>query len=382
MAFKAPRRRKPENVWKVREEAGDNDGGTMMHPTGYGAPEHEVPVREEDPEPDEPLQVIAHDLDDVEPSDDERLPSGHPIFDAITCGGPVMGTASGLTSFPGVGKSTLLLDVAYAYRAKGKKVVYLSLEEPSKKVSRRARRLKLKDKYAPKLNKKTGKAFGFVKIISPLDLVEGETDQERERRLETGFSLTRLLEIVDPTIDVLILDSASTCYDPEIEGVRDGTRQIKNIGRLFYERCGATGHYLGTKACVGICVLQSTKMGDSAVPQAFTHYIDATYIGEHVEHDGSKVIACRDQKKGTGFIAFRSHGKNRDGNITAIAYAKMTAEGLIPCDHDDVLPAQSGGDDEVKKAAKAARSHVDTPTTQLQGVETTMEGLPTPKRKR
>lgn len=385
LAFKAPVRRKPENSW--RAHGGDEDGGGFDR-GGFGegldgnddeggdgepfgqAPE---PMQERD---DAPLPVVAHELDDVAPADDQRLPSGHRIWDEVTCGGPVLGTASGLTSFPGVGKSTLMLEVGYAYRALGKRVMYLSLEEPSSKVSRRAIRLRLADKYPRKFSKKSGKALGYFRIISPLDDVEGESDDERELRLEKGYALERLLENVDPKVDVLILDSASMSHDPDVEGLRGGIRQLKNTGRIFYERCQGAGRFADARPCVGISILQSTKTGDSAVPQAFTHYIDATYLGEHVEHDGNSVVACRDQKRPTGFIAFRSHGKNRDGSVTAIAYARMTEEGLQPCDHDDVPPRGDQADEEeVEKKPKkkvAGKRRVDE--------ELTMEGM-APRRK-
>lgn len=388
LAFKAPVRRKPENAW--RASSAEDDGGFGR--SGYGegldngddedngmAGEGFDPNEsqgDENPQ-DEALPVVAHELDDVEPSDDQRLPSGHRIWDEVTCGGPVVGTASGLTSFPGVGKSTLMLEVGYAYRALGKKVMYLALEEPSRKVSRRAIRLGLSTKYPRKVSKKSGKALGYFRIISPLDEVEGESDDEREMRLEQGYSLERLLENVDPKVDVLILDSASMAHDPDLEGLRGGTRQLKNTGRIFYERCQAAGRFSEARPCVGISILQSTKTGDSAVPQAFTHYIDATYLGEHVEHDGNSVVPCRDQKRPTGFISFRSHGKNRDGAVTAVAYARMTEEGLVPCDHDDVPPRNEAADDEEATPPKKKKQARRDP-----GEEITMEGLRPRKGKR
>lgn len=345
----APQRVTPESPWGREMDVGGFPGGMPGGEVaggfgdfaqGGGGADEQVAVAE----PAHPrvsgirskkkqLKISVRDMDDVAPTTFVKFPSGHAIFDQMTDGGPCVGTTSGLTAFPGVGKSTLLLEVAYHYRARGRRVTILALEEPSGDVRARAHRCELPERFPAG---KRGKSQGWVQIISPFDEVEGETREEREERMEKGFNLALLLEQVDPATEVLILDSASRCHNPEVGNKNGSPLQLKHAGHIFYERCHGTGHYAGSKPLVGISILQSTKEGDSAVPQAFTHTVDSTYIGEHVTRDGNIVVAAPDQKKPTGYVGFRSHGKNRNGSTLADAYARMTPRGLVYIDEEEV----------------------------------------------
>jgi predicted ATP-dependent serine protease len=300
--------------------------------------------------------LVVRDMDDVPATEFVRLPSGHPVLDQMTDGGPCIGTSSGLTAFPGVGKSTLVLEAAYHYRAAGRRVTILALEEPSGDVIARAIRCGLPERFPPG-KRRGGKSHGWVQIISPQDGAEGESRAARESRMAFGFDIVLLLDQINPATEVLILDSVSRCHNPELGDKQGVPRQLKYAGHAFYERCHATGRYAGQKPLVGFAILQSTKEGDSAVPQAFTHTVDATYIGEHVTRDGSEVIATPDQKKPSGYVGFRSHGKNRNGSILSVAYAKMTARGLVSCSEDDVQIslAHEEKHEEARRAVKQKR---------------------------
>ena len=73
----------------------------------------------------------------------ERLPSGLAEFDRAIGGGIVAGSALLVGGDPGIGKSTLLLQVAARIAAEGQKVVYVSGEESAEQVRLRAVRLGL-----------------------------------------------------------------------------------------------------------------------------------------------------------------------------------------------------------------------------------------------
>lgn len=363
----APQRVTPESPWGREDVVGGFPGGMPGGEVagGFGdfaqggveeqiaAPEPAFPRASGARTKKKQIKLAVRDMDDVKPTDFVQLPSGHAIFDQMTDGGPCIGTTSGLTAFPGVGKSTLLLEVAYHYRARGRRVTILALEEPSGDVRARARRCNLPDRF-PAGKRKNGKSLGWVQIISPLDEVEGETREEREERMEKGFNLALLVELVDPATEVLILDSVSRCHNPEVGDKNGSPLQLKHAGHIFYERCHGVGHFAGSKPIVGISILQSTKEGDSAVPQAFTHTVDATYIGEHVTRDGHVVVAAADQKKPTGYVGFRSHGKNRNGSTLADAYARMTPRGLVHIDEEEVQVSLKH-EEAMQKAAKSIK---------------------------
>src|SRR5438445_717226 len=74
----------------------------------------------------------------------ERLPSGLAEFDRAIGGGIVAGSAMLVGGDPGIGKSTLLLQVAARLASEGHKVVYVSGEESAEQVRLRAVRLGLR----------------------------------------------------------------------------------------------------------------------------------------------------------------------------------------------------------------------------------------------
>src|SRR6202790_4978058 len=85
----------------------------------------------------EPLKGESHDA--------PRLASGIAEFDRVTGGGLVRGSVLLLGGDPGIGKSTLLLEVAAALARAGHRAVYISGEEAVAQVRLRAERLKLQD---------------------------------------------------------------------------------------------------------------------------------------------------------------------------------------------------------------------------------------------
>src|SRR5271156_6266447 len=74
-----------------------------------------------------------------------RLASGVAEFDRVTGGGLVRGSVLLLGGDPGIGKSTLLLEVAAAYARRGQRAVYISGEEAVAQVRLRAEPLRLTD---------------------------------------------------------------------------------------------------------------------------------------------------------------------------------------------------------------------------------------------
>jgi DNA repair protein RadA/Sms len=90
------------------------------------------------------LEPLAGDGADKK-SEAPRLACGIKEFDRVTGGGFVRGSVLLLGGDPGIGKSTLLLEVAAALARAGHRAVYISGEEAVAQVRLRAERLKLKD---------------------------------------------------------------------------------------------------------------------------------------------------------------------------------------------------------------------------------------------
>src|SRR5438067_3538023 len=84
-------------------------------------------------------KAIAYDQ--IESQDDTRLSSGVTEFDRVLGGGIVPGTLVLLGGDPGIGKSTLLLQVADRMSNAGASVLYVSGEEPERQIKLRGERL-------------------------------------------------------------------------------------------------------------------------------------------------------------------------------------------------------------------------------------------------
>src|SRR2546423_526289 len=89
----------------------------------------------------------------------DRLPSGIPEFDRAIGGGIVAGSAMLVGGDPGIGKSTLLLQVAARLASAGKSVIYVSGEESAEQVRLRAVRLGLGGAPVPPAPAASGPAY-------------------------------------------------------------------------------------------------------------------------------------------------------------------------------------------------------------------------------
>src|SRR6186713_1985991 len=87
--------------------------------------------------------VKAVAFNEIEPQDDLRVSSGEPEFDRVLGGGIVPGTLVLIGGDPGIGKSTLLLQVADRLSASGTTVLYVSGEESERQIKLRGERLKI-----------------------------------------------------------------------------------------------------------------------------------------------------------------------------------------------------------------------------------------------
>jgi DNA repair protein RadA/Sms len=86
-------------------------------------------------------EVTAVPFTEIEPQDDRRVPSGVTEFDRVLGGGIVPGTLVLIGGDPGIGKSTLLLQVADKLSAAGTRVLYVSGEESERQIKLRGERL-------------------------------------------------------------------------------------------------------------------------------------------------------------------------------------------------------------------------------------------------
>ena len=209
-------------------------------------------------------------------SDDApRIRSGIAEFDRVTGGGFVRGSALLVGGDPGIGKSTLLLQVAGALANAGQSVVYISGEEAVAQIRMRAERLKLTD--AP------------VKLAA-------ETSVED--------ILATLAEEAPPAL--LILDSIQTLWTDLAESAPGTVTQVRAASQALIRYAKQTGTAV-------VFVGHVTKEGQIAGPRVVEHMVDGVL---YFEGEG-----------GHHFRILRAV-KNRFGPTDEIGVFEMTGSGL------------------------------------------------------
>src|SRR4051812_17232319 len=227
----------------------------------------------------------------------ERLPSGLAEFDRAIGGGIVAGSAMLVGGDPGIGKSTLLLQVAARLASEGNKVVYVSGEESAEQVRLRAVRLGL------------GKA--------PV-------------RLAAATSVRDILTTVnDDAPALLVVDSIQTMHSDLMEGAPGTVSQVRasaqELVRFAKER--------GTAV---VLVGHVTKDGTIAGPRVLEHMVDTvlSFEGER-SHQYRILRAMKNRFGGTDEIGVFAVADQGLGGIAKPA-------GLFAPDPGEAAPGAGG----------------------------------------
>lgn len=208
----------------------------------------------------------------VDPSLGTRIPSGNAELDRVLGGGFMRGSAVLLGGEPGIGKSTLLLQVAAGIQSRGR-VLYVSGEESPGQLRLRADRLAaLRDN---------------LEILCSSDL---------DRILAT-------FEAVRPVF--IVIDSVQTVYSAEAGAVPGTANQVKFCTMEMTE--WAKNH-----DAVIVLVAHVTKDGMIAGPKAAEHIVDAVLAFEQAEGDLRALRAS----------------KNRFGSTDELGLFRMGEKGL------------------------------------------------------
>lgn len=227
-------------------------------------------------------------LEKVNGASDERFQTGFKEFDRILGGGLVAGQVVLIGGEPGVGKSTLLLEIASQLSEKGK-ALYVSAEESPQQVSIRANRLR-----RVKLNK--------------LYIAD-------EEKVENIHSL-----IQEEEFRFVVVDSIQVMVSPAAEGLKGSVLAIRNCADYLTQVAKALGVVL-------FIVGHVTKSGSIAGPKLLEHIVDSVLYFEGESLSNYRILRSI---------------KNRFGPTGDIAVFDMTSEGLMEVEKisDVFLPRQ------------------------------------------
>lgn len=213
---------------------------------------------------------------EIETQDDVRVSSGVTEFDRVLGGGIVPGTLVLIGGDPGIGKSTLLLQVADSLSAKDAVVLYVSGEESERQIKLRGERLKVSAKNL---------------YLLP------------ETNLENIFH-----EVDRLSPSAIIVDSIQTVFSAIIESAPGSVSQVREVAHQFL--------LLAKNRGVPVFLIgHVTKDGSIAGPRALEHIVDTVLYFEGERHHNHRIVRAT---------------KNRFGAANEVGVFEMTGEGLVP----------------------------------------------------
>lgn len=213
-------------------------------------------------------------INKILPSDaKERLKTKFTDLDAVLGGGILMGSVNLLTGQPGIGKSTILMQICSEI-AKNRSVLYISGEESAGQVKLRAKRL---GANSPNLN--------FASSTSGNDIAK---------------------TIASGEFDLVIIDSIQTLSIAEISSAPGTVSQVTNCGNLIIRAAKATDTAV-------VIVGHVTKEGTLAGPKVLEHLVDVVLNFEGDRYGGFKTVRAI---------------KNRFGSTNEVAIFEMDEQGL------------------------------------------------------
>lgn len=219
--------------------------------------------------------VALFRLNDIKLETQERLQSGLIEWDRVLGGGILPGSFLILTGDPGIGKSTLLLQVAHEIAQRGKRVFYFSSEESLQQVKGRAVRLNV-----------TSENIFFSDQTSLEGIVA------------TGKSEKPDLVIID-SIQNCLLSAESTTIPGTIGQLRESSFYLMRFAK---ENCIAT-----------IVTGHITKEGYIAGPKVLEHMVDGLFYLQGEDRWHTRVLRSV---------------KNRFGAINEIGFFEMDSSGM------------------------------------------------------
>ncbi len=177
----------------------------------------------------------ARPISQVQPQAETARSSGIQELDRVLGGGLVPGAVLLLAGEPGVGKSTLLLEVAAQQARSGARTLYVSGEESTGQIRRRAER--------------TGAVHDQLFLAAETDLA----------------ALLGHIDAVKP--ELLVVDSVQTVTSNEVEGVDGGVTQVRAVTASLV-------HLAKERNLPTLLVGHVTKDGGIAGPRALEHIVD------------------------------------------------------------------------------------------------------------
>lgn len=230
-------------------------------------------------------------INSIAPKREERFSTSIPELDRVLGGGVIPGSLVLVGGDPGIGKSTLLLQVSNNVAETGKKVLYISGEESENQIKMRAKRLKISSDNL------------YIYTENNLAAIE--------------------LQIAEVEPDMVIVDSIQTMISPEINSAPGTISQIKEGTSKFMK-------ISKSKSISTFIVGHVTKEGALAGPKLLEHMVDTVLYFEGERYNTYRLLRAV---------------KNRFGSTNELGVFEMKSDGLVELENPSkVLIAEKPND--------------------------------------
>lgn len=214
-------------------------------------------------------------LSEVSVDEQDRMSTGFEELDQVLGGGIVKGSLVLVGGDPGIGKSTILLQVCRNLAAAGRHVLYISGEESLKQIKMRANRI--------------GEITGELKFLC-------ETNLER---------IDQVIRETGP--DIVVIDSIQTMYRDEVSSAPGSVSQVRESTNALMQLAKGLG--------IAIFIVgHVTKEGVVAGPRVLEHMVDTVLYFEGERNASYRIL------RGV---------KNRFGSTNEIGVFEMQEQGLV-----------------------------------------------------
>lgn len=218
-------------------------------------------------------QIVT--LSSVATDEDERMMTKIAELDRVLGGGIVPGSLVLVGGDPGIGKSTLLLQVCQRLSALNKKILYISGEESLKQIKLRANRM---GDFSDTL---------FLLCETNLDIIRSVIEQQRP--------------------DMVVIDSIQTMYNEEVGSAPGSVSQVRESTNILMQLAKGLG--------ISIFIVgHVTKEGTVAGPRVLEHMVDTVLYFEGDRHASYRILRAV---------------KNRFGSTNEIGVFEMQKSGLV-----------------------------------------------------
>lgn len=222
-----------------------------------------------------------------------RVSCGLSEFDRVLGGGIVDGSLVLIGGDPGIGKSTILMQVAYNLSTSTGKVLYVSGEESAEQIKLRSNRL--------------GTASEGLYVVAETNI---EAVEECIQNLKPGY---------------VIVDSIQTMYDPKLSSAPGTVSQVRTC-------TGVLAHLAKSQGISVFIVGHVTKEGSLAGPRVLEHMVDTVLYFEGDRHQSYRILRAVKNRFGStdevGVFEMRETGLEEVPNPSEAFLAERPAQGI------------------------------------------------------